>query len=110
MIVNSNSNGKHISYGGLGRFLPSRYILLICIANREKMGKDNTSIDLSEACNVSKRCLWTHLNRLESNKLVKKGKRILKNGNRYYNYILTEEAKQNLAKLAKNVHRFYNNS
>jgi len=107
MIVKGESNEINNKNEWLERFLHSRYIFLICIAKRERMGSFNTSIDLSDVCSISQRYVWTLLGRLEVEGLVKKGKKIRRDGSYYYNYILTEQARLGLATLAENVHSFY---
>ena len=102
--IDENSNNNEV----LDTFLHKRYIFLISIAKREMTGVFNTSIDLSYACDISKRYAWTLLGRLELEGLVEKGKKIRRNGTHYYNYILTEQAKQYLTTLAEILHSFYN--
>ena len=96
MIIKSVNKEEMLSIYTLKRFYQNKHMLLIGIGIREKSGKENTVIDIKDAFNISKIYAWKLLGGLEKDGLVEKKERLKKKERDYYNYTLTEEAKDNL--------------
>lgn len=96
MITKSDNKEEMLSIYTLKRFYQNKHMLLIGIGIREKSGEENTVIDIKDAFNISKIYAWKLLGGLEKDGLVEKKERLKKKERDYYNYTLTEEAKDNL--------------
>jgi len=96
MIVKSYNKEEMLSICTLKRFYQNKHMLLLGIGIREISGEENTVIDIKDAFNISKIYAWKLLGGLEKEGLVEKKEKTKKEERNYYNYALTEEAKDNL--------------
>jgi len=96
MIIESYNKEEMLSISTLKRFYQNKHMLLIGIGIREMIGEENTVIDIKDAFSISKIYAWKLLGGLAKDGLIEKKERLKQKERDYYNYTLTEEAKDNL--------------
>ena len=106
MIVDSKLEVEIVNNGIIEKYFRNRHVLLIYLASREGVGNLPTVITIKKAFKITKKYTWALLEKLESDKLIKKSEKVALEGKEYYSYILTSKARQELKTLLSCLRRY----
>lgn len=106
-MVESNLEEEITNSGIIEKFFRNKHVLLIYLANKEKIGRAITVIDIKEAFKITKKYAWTLLEKLEEENLIKKSEKVAIDGVEYHSYITTPKAKQDLKVLSLCLNRYH---
>jgi DNA-binding PadR family transcriptional regulator len=87
------------------KYFQNKHNLLIFLRNQNELGNYTTVVQIENWFGITTGHAYKLLEKLEEENDIVKGEKITINGQEYYNYIVTEKAKQELEVLLRSVHK-----
>jgi len=101
LTLRSRNESNMNRFKVLNNFFQNKYIILIFIGYKNRIGKTSTVIDVVDEFEIGSRYAYKLLEELEFGKFIIKKAKVQRNGVYYNNYIITETAKTELKEILK---------
>ena len=85
------------------KYFQKKHNLLIFLSIQNDLGNYTTVVQVEELFGITREHAYKLLEQLEKEKDIEKGEQVAINGQEYYNYVVTEKAKEELEILSKSV-------
>jgi len=85
------------------KFFQNKHLVLIYIRERNNLGEPTTFLDIKKRFKMKGKYPYQLLEKLEREGDLIKGEKVMKNGKEYYNYLITEKAREELKVISLNI-------